>query len=291
MMGFMVRSRFSLPKRERLRNKKHCFSFSPPILYKFLYRGNCTELGAIVMEKEIVLRAIELEKIYNKTVAVDGVSFEIAAGETVGLIGPNGAGKTTIIHMLLGLLTPTSGQIEIFGKDFDSCREYILERVNFIAAQVWLPGNLTLKQNLIIFSLLYGRKPSADKIKELLKTFRLEGFERRLASKLSSGESTRLNLAKAFINDPQLLFLDEPTAYLDPAIAAETREIIKKRQKELGTTILWTSHNMREIEEVSDRIIFLHKGKILAQGTAEELRRTFGKSGLEDIFISLAKIT
>jgi len=237
---------------------------------------------------ETVLRATNLKKAYGEFFAVDGISFEVKAGETLGFVGPNGAGKTTTIHMLLGLLTPTEGQIEILGKNFESARENILESINFVAANVFLPHNLTVKQNLTIFSMLYGRKPQIEKIKKLLNTFHLEDFENQKAGKLSSGELSRLSLAKAFLNDPKILLLDEPTASLDPAVAAEVRQIIKKQQESFGTAIVWTSHNMREIETVCDRIIFIHHGKILAEGTPEELRKRFGKQDLEEIFIHLA---
>jgi ABC-2 type transport system ATP-binding protein len=141
----------------------------------------------------------------------------------------------------------------------------------------------------MIFSMLYGKKPSKEKIEELLFTFDLKKFENQKAGKLSSGERVRLNLAKAFVNDPKLLLLDEPTASLDPAVSFKVREIIKERQTSLGTAILWTSHNMREIENVCDRVIFINKGKIVAKGTPEELRNLFKKQDLEEIFISLVK--
>lgn len=237
---------------------------------------------------DTVVKATDLKKMYDKVVAVDGISFEVGAGETVGLVGPNGAGKTTTIHMLLGLLSPTAGEIEILGKKFSTAREYILGHLNFVGAQVFLPGNLTVKQNLTIFSMLYGQKPSKDKINELLAKFHLEKFAKQKAGKLSSGESARLNLAKAFINDPKLLLLDEPTASLDPSIAVEVRKIIKKQQEALGTAIVWTSHNMREIETVCDRVIFIHHGKILASGTPSELRAQFNIQDMEEIFINLA---
>lgn len=237
---------------------------------------------------EPIVRITDLRKTYDKVVAVDGISFEVGAGETVGLVGPNGAGKTTTIHMLLGLLSPTAGEIEILGKKFHSAREHILERINFVGAQVFLPGNLTVRQNLTIFSMLYGHKPSKHKIDELLDKFHLEKFAKQKAGKLSSGESARLNLAKAFINDPKLLLLDEPTASLDPSSAVEVRQIIRKHQETLGTAIIWTSHNMREIETVCDRVIFMHHGKILANGTPADLRSQFGIRDMEEIFINLA---
>jgi ABC-2 type transport system ATP-binding protein len=238
---------------------------------------------------EVVLRVKNLRKLFGNFAVVDGISFEVKERETVGLIGPNGAGKTTTIQMILGLIEPTWGEIEIFGKNFKNYRERILERTNFAATYVWFPDNLTVKQNLMIFSMLYGQKPSKDKIEELLLTFDLKKFENQKAGKLSSGERVRLNLAKAFVNDPKLLLLDEPTASLDPAVSFKVREIIKERQASLGTAILWTSHNMREIENVCDRVIFINKGKIVAQGTPDELRNLFKKQDLEEIFISLVK--
>src|SRR3989338_4118450 len=237
---------------------------------------------------ETAVRVTNLKKVYDKVVAVDDISFDIYPGETVGFVGPNGAGKTTTIHMLLGLLSPTAGEIEILGKKFNSAREYILGHINFVGAQVFLPGNLTVQQNLTIFSMLYGQKPSKKKIGELLVRFHLEKFVKQKTGKLSSGESARLNLAKAFINDPKILLLDEPTASLDPSVAAEVRKIIKKQQEALGTAIMWTSHNMREIEAVCDRVIFIHHGKILANGTPADLRTQFGTQDMEEFFINLA---
>jgi ABC-2 type transport system ATP-binding protein len=239
--------------------------------------------------KNVVLKVENLTKTYDDITVVDHISFEIKEGEVVGLLGPNGAGKTTTIHMLLSLLAPTEGKIEIFGKDLAFHREEILEKMNFAAPYAGLPYNLTIQENLTIFGLLYEVRGIRQKIESLLRDFELVHFRNKRTGTLSSGEHTRLALAKAFLNDPKLLLLDEPTSSLDPAIARRFRTSIYYRMKTLGGVILWTSHNMREVEEMCSRIIFLSKGKIVADGTQEDLRTRFHKQDLEEIFVSLAE--
>ncbi|MBI2264689.1 MAG: ABC transporter ATP-binding protein [Armatimonadetes bacterium] len=236
----------------------------------------------------VLLEVAGLTKNYDHFTAVDHVSFSVAAGETVGLLGQNGAGKTTTLHMILDILEPTGGTIRVFGKSFARNREEILKKMNFAASYVSLPGNLTVFEDLLFFSLLYGEANGKEKIEELIALFGLPEFRNRKAGRLSSGEQTRLNLAKAFLNDPLLLLLDEPTASLDPVIARQVRGIIQERQRALGTAILWTSHNMREMETMCDRILFLHHGRIVAEGPPEELKTLKEKPDLEEVFISLA---
>ena len=203
--------------------------------------------------------------------AVNNISFAISEGEIVGLLGPNGAGKTTTIQMLLGLITPTSGSISIFGKNFINNRKEILKKINFSSSYTHLPWRLTVWENLYVVALLYSIPDPKDKIIKIMKMLNLYSKKNQEVGELSSGWTTRLNLARTFLNDPEFILLDEPTASLDPEGADEIRTHILKLRNELGTTILWTSHNMAEVEEVCDRVIFLNHGKIIAEDTPEGL--------------------
>ena len=232
-----------------------------------------------------------LIKKFDKFIAVDDVSFEIGEGETVGLLGPNGAGKTTTIQMLLDLITPTSGSVKVFGKDISRHRTEILGQINFSSPYVALPGNLKVWENLSVFAGLYGVKNSKQKIDELANIFDIKELLPKMTSNLSTGQMTRLNLAKAMLNDPKLLVLDEPTSSLDPDIADRYRKLLKKIQKEKMLTILYTSHNMLEIEEICDRVIFLNKGKITDNGTPEEIIKKYGRKDLNDVFLAIARET
>lgn len=236
-----------------------------------------------------ILEIEQLTKRYKDSLAVDHVSFEIGEGEVVGLVGPNGAGKTTIIHMILSLLTPSEGKIKIFGKDPARVREETLQDMNFATPYTSLPYNLTPYENLMVFAYLYAVKARKEKVEKLLKDFHLEKFRNVRTGTFSSGEQMRLNLAKAFLNDPKLLLLDEPTASLDPVIAWDLRNAIYERMKELKGAVLWTSHNMQEIETMSDRVLFLIHGKIVEQGTPSFLREKFKIDNLEDIFLQIVK--
>jgi ABC-2 type transport system ATP-binding protein len=236
-----------------------------------------------------VLSVGELRKTYVETVAVDGISFDVGRGEIVGLLGPNGAGKTTTISMILGVLEPTSGSIRIEGEDLAARRSQALERTNFAAVYAPLPGNLTVYQNLRIFGLLYGVKSLPERIEALLKEFALEAFRNVKCGVLSSGEQTRVGLAKAMLNCPQLLLLDEPTASLDPATARDIRARIRQFAEQGTAGVLWTSHNMYEVQDVCDRVLFLSRGKILLEGDPKSLPREHGKETLEDLFITVAR--
>jgi len=230
-----------------------------------------------------------LIKQYNNFVAVNNVSFDIREGEIVGLLGPNGAGKTTTINMILGVLEPTSGQINIFGKDLKHNKTEILEQANFAAVYAHLPANLKVEQNLKVFGHLYGVKNLNTRVKELLKEFNLEKFKNHKTGSLSSGELSRVNLAKALINKPKLILLDEPTASLDPSVSKHIRDIIKEYVSTTKSSVLWTSHNMKEIEEVCDRVMFLSHGKIILQGNPKTLAKEYGKKDLEELFITVAR--
>jgi ABC-2 type transport system ATP-binding protein len=236
-----------------------------------------------------VLSVTGLRKAYGGFVAVDDVSFDVGRDEIVGLLGPNGAGKTTIINMILGVLEPSSGSIHIDGADIARERSQALEHTNFAAVYAPLPGNLTVYQNLRIFGLIYGVRDLSERIEALLKQFDIEAFRDVKAGVLSSGEQTRLCLAKAMLNRPNLLLLDEPTASLDPATARDIRVKIRGLSERSAGGVLWTSHNMYEVEEVCDRVLFLAHGKILLEGDPKTLPREHGKETLEELFIAMAR--
>ena len=240
-------------------------------------------------DNQTVLDVRDLKKYYGERAAVGGISFHVNRNEIVGLLGPNGAGKTTTINMLLGVLSPTSGTIEIEGINIAKHRSHALERTNFAAVYAPLPGNLTVAQNLRVFGLLYSVRNLTERIEEMLHTFDLIQFRDVKSGVLSSGEQTRLGLAKALINAPDLLLLDEPTASLDPSAAQEIRETIQAFAREHGIGILWTSHNMYEVADVCDRVLFLSKGNILIEGNPKSLPGEHGKQTLEELFITVAR--
>lgn len=236
-----------------------------------------------------VLSLKDLRKTYGATVAVDSISFVVGHNEIVGLLGPNGAGKTTTINMVLGVLEPQSGHVTIDGLDLFKQRSQALSRTNFAAVYTPLPGNLTVTQNLRIFGRLYGVKDLAARIEELLALFDLLNFRNTKCGLLSSGEQTRVSLAKALLNKPQLLLLDEPTASLDPATARDIRIKIKDFVKCAKGGVLWTSHNMYEVETVCDRVLFLSHGRILLEGNPKTLPKEHNKKTLEELFITVAR--
>lgn len=236
-----------------------------------------------------ILEADCLKKVFGDFTALAGFSFTVAPGESLGLLGVNGAGKTTAMNLLLGLTTPTSGMVRVFGKDLWKHRIEILQQVNFSSAYTSLPSNLLVWQNLTVFARLYRVPNPKQRIEELLELLDITHLRKSVTGKLSAGESTRVNLAKALLNEPRLLLLDEPTASLDPDIADRVRKLLRRLQKERGLSILYTSHNMRDIEEVCDRLIFLHGGKVLAEGTPGEVHEKFNRSSLEDFFIGVAR--
>ena len=238
---------------------------------------------------ETVLEARELSREFDGVTVLVKFSFSLHKGEVLGLLGANGAGKTTAMNMLLGLTTPTSGSIRVFGKDLAKHRIEILKRVNFSSAYTALPSNLYVWQNLAVFARIYGVPNAKQKITELLELLEIGDLRKRVTGQLSAGESTRLNLCKAMLNDPELLLLDEPTASLDPDIADKVRKVIQRVQKERGIAILYTSHNMKDIEEVCDRVIFLHKGKVVTEGTPQDIVAKSEETSLEDVFIKIAR--
>ena len=236
-----------------------------------------------------VLSVNRLRRLYGDTVAVDGVSFEVGRGEIVGLLGPNGAGKTTTINMILGVLEATSGTIRIEGADIATSRSRALERTNFAAVYAPLPGNLTVYQNLRVFGLMYGVKEIPERIDSLLDQFDLDKLRHVKCGVLSSGEQTRVCLAKAMLNRPRLLLLDEPTASLDPSAALDIRTQVREYVSRDKVGALWTTHNMYEVADVCDRVLFLSRGRILLDGDPRSLPREHGKDTLEELFITVAR--
>ena len=236
-----------------------------------------------------VLSITNLCKSYGHTVAVDSINFSVARHEIVGLLGPNGAGKTTTINMILGVLAPDSGSILIEGIDVARQRSRALAQTNFVAVYSPLPGNLTVVENLRFFAAIYAVKRTGRRIDELIEQFDLESFRNTRCGVLSSGEQTRVSLAKAMLNRPQLLLLDEPTASLDPSVAQDIRAKIRAATSAGTGGVLWTSHNMLEVEQVCDRVLFLSHGKILLEGDPRQLPAQHGKESLEELFITVAR--
>lgn len=236
-----------------------------------------------------VLSIQNVRKQYGQTTAVDGISFTVGQGEIVGLLGPNGAGKTTTINMMLGVLTPDAGTIEINGIDLSTRRAEAMSYTNFAAVYASLPGNLTVRQNLTFFGMLYNVPALDARINLLMQTFDLIRFANTKCGLLSSGEQTRVSLAKAMLNNPRLLLLDEPTASLDPATALDIRQRIREFANSGGVGVLWTSHNMQEVTDMCDRVLFLSHGKILLEGNPKTLPSLHGHAGLEELFIAVAK--
>jgi len=237
---------------------------------------------------ECVLTVSNLAKQYGNKNAVSDVSFHVERGEIVGLLGPNGAGKTTTINMILGVLEPTSGSVQIEGLDLATHRSQALSRTNFAAVYAPLPGNLTVAQNLRIFGMIYTVSQLSARIETLLDQFNLQHLRNTKMGVLSSGEQTRACLAKAMLNEPTLLLLDEPTASLDPATARDIRAQIRAFAARNIGGVLWTSHNMLEVQEVCDRVLFLSAGKILLEGDPRKLPAEHGQPSLEELFIAVA---
>jgi ABC-2 type transport system ATP-binding protein len=239
--------------------------------------------------ERMALRAVKLRKVYGSMVALDELSFTVRPGEIVGLLGPNGAGKTTTINMILGVLQPTSGGVLIGEIDLAKHRARALAGTNFAAVYAALPGNLTVAENLRFFGLLYGIRGLRQRVEELLEEFGLAPLRHTKCGLLSSGEQTRAALAKALVNKPKLLLLDEPTASLDPSAAQLIREKITNLATKDRCGILWTSHNMHEVQAVCDRVIFLSHGSVLLEGDPRTLPEQHGAATLEDLFIRLAR--
>ena len=231
-----------------------------------------------------------LSKKYKNTLAVNKINFNIEKNKTVGLLGPNGCGKTTSIGMILGLISPSEGEIIIDNKNLKSLkRDDILARINFASPYIELPKKLTVKQNLEVYGRLYGIKNLNERIDEISEDLDIKNFFKRQTGELSSGQKNRVSLAKSLINKPEILLLDEPTASLDPDIGDFIRSYIQEYKSKNKVTVLLASHNMNEVERLCDSIIMMRKGKIIDKGTCKNLIEKHGRNNLEETFLKLAR--
>ena len=218
---------------------------------------------------------------------MDHLSFSLEKGSITALLGGNGAGKTTTLSMLLGLLEPSSGSIRLFGQDFIRDRFSVLGRINFSSPYVDLPQRLTVRENLLVYAKMYGVARPRERVAEVASSFRMEKLLDRRMRKLSSGQKTRASLAKAMINEPEFLLLDEPTASLDPDTTAWIRDLLGQYRKERGTTILFASHDMREVELLCDEALLMRKGKLVVKGSPKSLLEKFERDTLEEVFLQV----
>jgi ABC-2 type transport system ATP-binding protein len=237
--------------------------------------------------KEPILQVESLTKKFGPALAVDQLSFSLERGSIVGLLGGNGAGKTTTLSMLLGLLEPTSGSIRLFGQNFVRNRHSVLHSMNFCSPYVDLPQRLTVRENLRVFARLYGVPQSKERILELISDFRLQKLMDQPIRRLSSGQKTRVSLAKALINNPSFLLLDEPTASLSPDVSRWIRHRLSDYRDQSGATILFASHDMREVELLCDQVLMMSHGKLIEQGTPDELKKRHQANSLEAVFLTL----
>ena len=238
---------------------------------------------------ENIIEVKKLNKIYDKIIAVKDLSFVINKGKIIGLLGPNGCGKTTTIAMILGLVKPTSGEIIIKGKNLEKERINLLEKMNFISPYVELPKKLTVEENLKVYAGLYGVKNVNEKISELINELRLNKFLKKKTGELSSGQKNRISLAKALINDPEILMLDEPTASLDPDTGDFVRSFIEHYSSKTNVTILLASHNMNEVERLCDSVMMMKDGIIVDTGKSQELISRHGRKNLEEVFLKIVR--
>lgn len=236
-----------------------------------------------------LIEASHLSKKYNGVTALNSLSLTMQPGEVLGLLGPNGAGKTTAIHIFLGLLSPSSGSVSVLGLSPLKNRHALSKRINFSSAYVQLPGNLKVIENMKVFAGLYGIAHARRKIDELFELFNMKNLATRLAGSLSSGEKTRLNICKSLLNDPELLLLDEPTASLDPEMASTVRSVLQSIQQKCKMGVVYTSHNMEEVERMCDRVLFINHGRIMAEGSQANLLEKYACNSLEEVFIKLVR--
>jgi len=239
------------------------------------------------MKNSIVVN--NLSKKYSNKLVIKNINFKINNNEIIGLLGPNGCGKTTTIAMILGLLKPTSGEILINGLNIEANRIELLHKINFISPYIELPKKLTVKQNLTVYGKLYSVKDLNYKIENLSQKLRLENFLNRITGELSSGQKNRVSLAKALINDPSVLLLDEPTASLDPETGDYVRSFLENYKKEKKISVLLASHNMREVERLCDSVLMMKDGAIIDQGTPKNLIDKHGRDNLEEVFLKLTR--
>ena len=238
---------------------------------------------------ETAVSVDRLVKVYKTATAVDGISFALPRGSITGLLGGNGAGKTTTIAMLMGLVTPTSGTVRVLGHDMPRERYQVLQRMNFESPYVEMPMRLTIRQNLKVFGMLYGVDNLSERIAEVARELDLADLLDRPTGKLSAGQKTRVSLAKALINTPDLLLLDEPTASLDPDTADWIRTHLERYRDRRGATMLIASHNMAEVERLCERVIFMKQGRIEDDDTPQKLLQRYGRDTLEEVFLDVAR--
>jgi ABC-2 type transport system ATP-binding protein len=238
---------------------------------------------------EIAIKINNLNKKYKNTLAVKNINFQINKGMIIGLLGPNGCGKSTTIGMMLGLIKPTSGSVFINNKDIETNRTDLLQKMNFVSPYIELPKKLTIEENLEVYGRIYGVKNLKDKIFELMEKLNLTEFKKRKTGELSSGQKNRVSLAKALINDPEILLLDEPTASLDPDVGDYVRSIIEDFSSNNKKTILIASHNMIEIERLCDEVMMMKKGEIIDMGKSKDLISKHGRKNLEEVFLKIVR--
>ena len=235
------------------------------------------------------VRVEALTKRFDSVVAVDGITFSVAAGSAVALLGGNGAGKTTTLSMLLGVLLPTSGRIAVLGEDMATHRHRVLPRLNFSSPYVDLPHRLTVRENLAVYGHLYGVPRLAERIREVAEALDVAALLERPVGRLSAGQKTRVALAKALLNEPELLLLDEPTASLDPDTADWVRGLLHGYRRERGATLLLASHNMGEVERLCDEVLIMKAGRLVESGSPRMLIDRFGRATLEEVFLDIAR--
>ena len=238
---------------------------------------------------EKTIQINNLTKQFRNTLAVKNISFEINKGKIIGLLGPNGCGKTTTMGMILGLIKPSSGTVIINGKNIENNRTNLLEKMNFISPYVELPKKLSVEENLKVYGRLYGVKNLKDKIYDLMEKLNLIGFKSRKTGELSSGQKNRISLAKALINDPEILLLDEPTASLDPDVGDYIRGYIEDYASNNGATILLASHNMNEVERLCHEVMMMKNGEIIDKGKCGDLVSKHGRKNLEEVFLKIVR--
>ena len=239
--------------------------------------------------KETVIEINNLNKQYRNILAVKNINFKINKGSIIGLLGPNGCGKSTTIGMMLGLIKPTSGSVIINSQNIENNRTSLLEKMNFISPYIELPKKLTVEENLKVYGRMYGVNNLQDKISDLMKQLNLFDFKKRKTGELSSGEKNRVSLAKALINDPEILLLDEPTASLDPDVGDYIRTYIEDFASKKGKTILLASHNMNEVERLCHEVMMMKNGEIIDKGTSNDLINKHGRKNLEEVFLKIVR--
>ena len=238
---------------------------------------------------KLAIEINNLNKSFGNILAVKNINFKIDKGTIIGLLGPNGCGKSTTIGMLLGLIKPTSGTVVINGQNIENNRTNLLEKMNFISPYIELPKKLTVEENLKVYGRLYGVKNLESKISELMEKLNLTQFKKRKTCELSSGQKNRVSLAKALVNDPEILLLDEPTASLDPDVSDYIRTFIEDFASKKGTTILLASHNMNEVERLCHEVMMMKNGEIIDKGKSSDLINKHGRKNLEEVFLKIAR--